>query len=106
MIRLGLVAPDPSAAIGAAANLRGFWVISGFGTGSLLEEAAICVGKQEGFQGLTICIWGLGAIALERSDHDAAQARYEEAQQFYRRVGNMIGRSGIVNRVLRPNHLH
>ena len=41
MIRLGLVAPDPSEAIEAATNLTEFWALSGFGTGGLLEEAAL-----------------------------------------------------------------
>ena len=34
-------------------------------------------------------LFGLGDIALKRSEHDAARRAYEEARLFYQRVGNI-----------------
>jgi hypothetical protein len=38
--------------------------------------------------GEATCIQGLGDIALARSDHESARARYEEALPLYRRFGD------------------
>jgi tetratricopeptide (TPR) repeat protein len=99
MIRLGLAATDTSKAIGAAVNLRSFWALSGFGTGGLLEEAALVARNQENFQGLANCIQSLGDIALVRSDHDVARARYEEAQPLFRQVGDLLGEANCIQRL-------
>jgi hypothetical protein len=96
IIRLGLAAPDSSASIEAATKLTGFWVFSGFGTGNLLEEAALFATNWENFQGLANCIWSLGNIALMRSDHDAARARFDEAQLLFRRIGTVLGEANCI----------
>jgi tetratricopeptide (TPR) repeat protein len=96
MIRLGLEASDPSKVIAAAVNLRNFWAFSGFGTSGLLEEVAAIARNWENFEGLANCILSLGDIALARSDHDAARARYEEAQPLYRQVGNVLGEANCI----------
>jgi len=96
MIRLGLAAADPSKAIEAAVILRNFWALSGFGTGSLLDEAALVAINQENFQGLANCIQCLGDIALRRSDHEAARARFEVAQPLYRQVGDLLGEANCI----------
>jgi tetratricopeptide (TPR) repeat protein len=95
-IRLSLVAFDPSEAIEAATNLRNFLALSGFGTGGLLEEAAVTARNKENFRGLANCIKSLGDIALRRSDHDAARARFEEALPLYRRIGDLLGEANCI----------
>jgi hypothetical protein len=77
---------DPLEAIEAAIGLRNFWMFSGFGTGSLLEEAGKFARKRKNFQALANCILSLGDIALARSDHDAARAQFETALKLYERI--------------------
>jgi tetratricopeptide (TPR) repeat protein len=41
----------------------------------------------------------LGDLALDRSDDDAARARYEEALPLYRRVGDVLGEANCIQRL-------
>jgi hypothetical protein len=96
MMRLGLAAADPSAAIEAAVSLRNFWAFSGFGTGGLLEQAAVFARDQDNFQALADCTLVLGFVASVRSDHDAARARYEEALPLFRRISAVLGEANCI----------
>ena len=42
------------------------------------------------------CIRRLGDIALDRSDHETARTRSEEALPLYRRVGDVLGEANCI----------
>jgi tetratricopeptide (TPR) repeat protein len=42
------------------------------------------------------CFRSIGDIALYRSDHDTAQARYQEAKPLYERVGDLNGQAACI----------
>jgi tetratricopeptide (TPR) repeat protein len=96
MIRLGLVVSDPSEATEAAIELRNFWMFSGLGTSSLLEEAGEFARNRKDFQALANCILSLGNIALAGADHDAARTQYEVALPLYRQVGAVLGEANCI----------
>ncbi|GEO40883.1 hypothetical protein SAE02_50310 [Skermanella aerolata] len=96
MIRLGLAATDPSFAIEAAIDLTDFVRFSGFGTESILHDASKYARNQDNLQLRAHCIRSLGDIALQRSEHDAARSRYEEALPLYRQVDNALGEANCI----------
>ncbi|MBB6251255.1 tetratricopeptide repeat protein [Nitrospirillum iridis] len=83
-------------AIDAIVSLAQFQRFSGAGTPELLERA---VGRAQALNDTrrqARCIKSLGDIALARSDHDAARARYEDALPLYRRVGDVLGQANCI----------
>jgi tetratricopeptide (TPR) repeat protein len=61
-----------------------------------LERAGGIAHQQDAAQGEAACIELLGDIALNRSDHVEAQARYEAALPLYQRVGSVLGEANCI----------
>jgi tetratricopeptide (TPR) repeat protein len=88
--------PESTGAIEAAISLGEFARFTGLGTTVLLEKA-IVVAVTCGDNNLAArCRARLGDIALERSDHESARRRYEEALPLYRDVGNILGEANCI----------
>jgi tetratricopeptide (TPR) repeat protein len=90
-IARALDGPDSTNAIVAAINLAEFARFTGLGTTMPLQKA-MAVANAGGADDLAAtCCFRLGTIALDRSDHETARARFEDALPLYRRVGGIIG---------------
>jgi hypothetical protein len=96
MIGQGLQEDNSSEAIKAAIAYSDFVRYSGVGTTSLLEAAASAADRlrDQTLQGGAL--YSLGALAVERSDFDTAQARYEEAQRLYTQVDDVLGQANCI----------
>jgi tetratricopeptide (TPR) repeat protein len=99
MISHGLENADPEPAIRAACDFGRFVWLSGWGSQTPVEQA-LDVARATGRELLQAeCTEKLGDIALYRSRHDAARARYEEALPLYRNVGNVLGEANCIQRL-------
>ncbi len=91
VLEAGLTAETALAWIDAAVALTNFVRFSGLGTGAPLDTARGAARRSGDLGREANCIWSLGDIALQRSDHEAARPRFEEALLLYRRVGDVLG---------------
>ena len=83
-------------AIRAALSFGEFARFTGLGTTAALERAAM-VAQTQGAVHLTAqCLFHLGAVALARSDHDAARTHYEAARPLFQRVGDLWGEATCI----------
>ena len=70
--------------------------LTGAGSAQTLK-AATRVAKSAGdVRGQASCLKSLGNIALGRSDHRQARARYEEALPLFRQVGDVLGEANCI----------
>jgi tetratricopeptide (TPR) repeat protein len=114
LARLGPELPNVEAAVEAAIaagdlvralETQDGWALSntirfsGLGSGRALDLlATACAGTGDAL-GEANCRFGLGDIALARSDHDEARSRYEEALSLYRRVDDVLGEANCIQRL-------
>jgi tetratricopeptide (TPR) repeat protein len=96
MIGHGLHRNDPKPAIRAARAFSEFMRYWGVGTPELLEVAADTASELGDLGLQAAALHQLGMVALQRSDFDTAQARYEEAQPLYEQVGNLLGQANCI----------
>ena len=73
-----------------------FHSFTGLGsTGAIKRLADRAHGSSDASQ-IASCAQLLGYIALGRSDHDGARARFEEALPLYRKVGSVLGEANCI----------
>jgi tetratricopeptide (TPR) repeat protein len=89
------LAPALEAQFGLCETIR----FGGMGSSRPLASLAAACAAADDTRGEAHCILGLGNIALDRSDHDAARSRYEEALPLYRRVGAVRGEARCIERL-------
>jgi tetratricopeptide (TPR) repeat protein len=96
MLRERLSVDAPALWIDAAAALRDFVRFSGRGTASVVEAALIAAERINDTARAAACACALGDIALARSDHDEARARFEDAMPLYRHARDMLGEARCI----------
>lgn len=96
MIQFGLGLRDRILAYDAVQGLGVYGQFVGLDFSEPLRIAAR-VAKEKGDQRAEAnCAKSLGDIALSRSDHAGAMARYEEALPLYRRAGAVLGEANCI----------
>jgi tetratricopeptide (TPR) repeat protein len=81
---------------GAVYGWAEFMRFTGVGSASVLETVARQAKESGDSMDAARCIRSLGDIALMRSDHDRARARFEEALLLYRKAGSVLGESNCI----------
>lgn len=95
----GLKEINPIPAIEAAVALEPFYRLTGLGTVGLLE-CAQNVARQIGNKELeAACIQSLGDIALDRSEHNDARERFQDALTLYQHVSSLLGQANCIKRL-------
>jgi tetratricopeptide (TPR) repeat protein len=96
MLLAGLEGPDAERAIDAAKDWGEFVRFTGLGSDQPIKAAAHSAKSRSMTQKQANCIRSLGDIALGRSDHAGARARYEEALPLYEKVGDVQGQANCI----------
>src|SRR6266404_4415909 len=99
LILMGLDGAEASAAVAAAIAWAEFVRLTGVGSETSIEKAALVARDRDDQLSCANCIRGLGDIALARSDHETANRRYKEAQPIYRQVGSVPGEATCIQRL-------
>ena len=95
-IIVGLESGNPEAEIAAALAMGEFTRFTGLGSFQPLENAAFIAQKSGKVASAANCVKKLGDVALARSDHAAARARFEQALPLYRRVNDVLGEADCI----------
>jgi tetratricopeptide (TPR) repeat protein len=95
-IIIGLESSNPEAEIAAALAMGEFTRFTGLGSFQPLENAAFIAQKSGKIANAANCAKKLGDIALARSDHAAARARFEQALPLYRQVSDVLGEANCI----------
>ena len=85
-----------TASIAAAIAWAEFVRFVGVGSAAPLEAAATAAERAGDLLVQAKCITSLGDVALQRSDHDDARRRYDEALPLYRQVGDLLGQANCI----------
>ena len=93
----GLASTDARRYVTAALALVDLARLAGADLGGLLEDARAAASRRGDATAEANCIKSLGDIALARSDHDGARARYEQALPLYQRVGDVLGEANCIS---------
>jgi tetratricopeptide (TPR) repeat protein len=77
-------------------GLAEYWRFTGFAQPALVKIAEPAI-EAHGTTFQQAQTWrALGDIALDRSDHDGARARYEQALPLYQQVGDVLGEANCI----------
>jgi tetratricopeptide (TPR) repeat protein len=95
----GLDVSAAEAVIRAALSFGEFSRFTGLGTTVALEQAAKVAQTQGAIDLAAQCLFHLGDIALQRSDHDTARTHYDTARPLYQRVGSLLGEANCIQRL-------
>ncbi|WP_437948013.1 tetratricopeptide repeat protein [Sorangium sp. So ce296] len=99
MIRRGLAEAGAARWIDAAAALTRFARFSGHAAPFPLGRALEVARRAGDTRREALCAESLGDIALVRSQHAEATARYEQALPLYQKVGDVLGETNCIRRL-------
>jgi tetratricopeptide (TPR) repeat protein len=95
MLLSGLASSEPQPAAEAAVAFAEFQRFSGLGTAQPLD-AAVEASQSIDDSLAAKALFSRGLLALHRSDHDGARARFEAALPLYRRLGDLLGEANCI----------
>ncbi|WP_437944336.1 tetratricopeptide repeat protein [Sorangium sp. So ce281] len=99
MIRRGLDGGEATRWIDIAVALTEFACFSGHAAPSPLGRALEEAQRTRDRRREARCAQRLGDIALRRSQHDEARARYQEALPLHQQVGDVLGEANCIQRL-------